>query len=87
MRPAEAAALAIIAALGLAACNRPQVAEADKPPANSEISDGLRETTVPGMGVTTNVVARTGTMASGTQNSSTVAGAAPPGTTNPANAH
>lgn len=86
MRLAETGVLIALTALSLAACNKPQVAESDKPPANSETRQGLEEKTVPGM-VTTNVVARTGSMSSGTANSSTVAGAAPPGTLNPANAH
>jgi hypothetical protein len=78
---------AILVSVGIAGCDNNKRSAEASPNIDSAIEDGLKETTVPGMGVTTNVVARTGTMASGTQNSSTVAGAAPPGKTNPANAH
>jgi hypothetical protein len=78
---------AALVSLGICGCDRNETTASSSPNINSAIEDGLKETTVPGMGVTTNVVARTGTMSSGTQNSSTVAGAAPPGKTNPADAH
>ena len=71
--------------LALGACDRKERASAS-PNTNSELAGGVQEKTVPGA-MTTNVVARTGSMSSGTANSSTVAGAAPPGKLNPADAH
>ena len=77
---------ASLACLALGACGDKERASSS-PNINSQIAGGIQETTVPGMGMTTNVVARTGSMSSGTANSSTVAGAAPPGKTNQADAH
>ena len=80
--------LALMGAMALAVSGCGDKERASQSPnINSQIAGGIQETTVPGMGVTTNVVGRTGSMSSGTANSSTVAGAAPPGKMNPADAH
>jgi hypothetical protein len=70
--------------LALGACGDKETASSS--PSNAQIAGGIQETTVPGP-MTTAVPARTGSMSSGTANSDTVAGAAPPGKTNPADAH
>jgi hypothetical protein len=71
--------------LGLVGCGKKERASAS-PNTNSQIAGGVQENVVPGPMITA-VPARTGSMASGTANSSTVAGAPPPGKTNPADAH
>lgn len=71
--------------IALGACEKKEPASAS-PNIKSEIAGGIQENVVPGP-MTTAVPARTGSMSSGTANSSTVAGAPPPGKTNPADAH
>ena len=87
MNPSKTTAILALAltCLTLGACGKKEPANAS-PNTKSELAGGLQENVVPGA-MTTAVPARTGTMSSGTANSQTVAGAPPPNSTTPANAH